>query len=81
MNNFIKSTDLSGESNQLILVIDDKDAEVTPQMVKSLTEDMIQVIAKHIQIDRSKVKINLTSEQSVKKIVIYIPVVNIPRGK
>ncbi|MTV50921.1 hypothetical protein GJ688_18550 [Heliobacillus mobilis] len=81
MNSFFKTADISDDANQLILVIDDKDAEVTPQMVKALTEDMIQAISKHIDIDRSKVKVSLSAEQNLKKIVIYIPVVNIPRGK
>ncbi|MBM7866911.1 hypothetical protein GTO89_04690 [Heliobacterium gestii] len=81
MSNFFKSTDLSSDSNQLILVIDDKDAEVTPQFVKALSQDMVDTIAKHIEIDRSKVKINLSAEKNIKKIVIYIPIVNIPRGR
>ncbi|MZP29840.1 hypothetical protein GTO91_08985 [Heliobacterium undosum] len=81
MNDLFQSTDLSSESNQLILVIEDKGAEITPQLVKSLTDDMIQVIAKYIEIDRSKVKVNLATEQSLKKIVIYIPILNIRRGK
>ncbi|MCW2279498.1 cell division topological specificity factor MinE [Heliophilum fasciatum] len=81
MNSFFKSDDLSNESNQLILVIDDKDAEFTPELVKSLTEDMIKVITKHIVTDRSNVKVSVTSDHTTKKIIFHIPVVNVPRGR
>ncbi|WP_170270506.1 cell division topological specificity factor MinE [Heliorestis acidaminivorans] len=80
MNVVFKESDFLQDPNQLIIFIDDKDAEVTPQLIKAMTEDMIKVISKHIEIDCSKVKVNLSSEQDTKKIIIYIPdVTNIPR--
>jgi cell division topological specificity factor MinE len=78
-NSELFMADFSALSNQLILIIDDKNAEITPQLIKSLTEDMIQVISKHINIDSASVKVSLSAEDDVKKIIIHIPVVTIPR--
>ncbi len=80
MNKFFKedsSKDRAVERLRLVLVHDR--ASVSPGLMESLKEDLIQVISKYMDIDEQTMEVNLTSSERSASLVANIPVKRIRR--
>ncbi len=80
MNNFLdrlagrrepSSAKSAKERLKLVLIHDRTD--VAPGVIEAMRDEIIAVISKHIDIDRDAVRINLTQDQHVSRLVADIP--------
>jgi cell division topological specificity factor len=66
------------ERLQLVLIHDRTD--VPPAVMEILKNEIIDVISKHVDINRAGVEINLTQTQRENRLVANIPLLNAPGG-
>lgn len=71
------SKNIAKERLRLVLVHDR--TSVSPQLLDSLKEDMIQVISGYMEIDKKSMTVNLTSDEKSVALVANIPVIKINR--
>lgn len=71
------SKNIAKERLRLVLVHDR--SNVSPQLLESLKEDMIQVISDYMEIDKNGMTVNLSSDEKSVALVANIPVIKINR--
>lgn len=71
------SKNIAKERLRLVLVHDR--SSVSPQLLESLKEDMIQVISDYMEIDKMGMTVNLSSDEKSVALVANIPVIKINR--
>ncbi len=71
------SKNIAKERLRLVLVHDR--SNVSPQLLDSLKEDLIDVINKYMEIDRQNVEVNLNSDDHSVALVANIPVLKLKR--
>lgn len=72
------SKDIAKERLRLVLVHDR--ANVSPQLMEILKDDMIRVISNYMEINEKEMEINLTNTNSSVALVANIPVNRMKRG-
>ncbi|MFY9174319.1 MAG: cell division topological specificity factor MinE [Peptococcia bacterium] len=71
------SKNIAKERLRLVLVHDR--SNVSPQLLDSLKEDLIDVINNYMEIDRQNVEVNLNSDDHSVALVANIPVLKLKR--
>ena len=71
------SKNVAKERLRLVLVHDR--ANVSPQLLESLKEDLIKVISNYMEIDENSLEVNLDSSDDSVALVANIPVVRMKR--
>lgn len=71
------SKNIAKERLRLVLIHDR--ADISPQMLNSLKEDLIKVISNYMEIDESALEVNLSQEDREVALVANIPVVRMKR--
>ncbi|MHB8170634.1 MAG: cell division topological specificity factor MinE [Thermincolia bacterium] len=71
------SKNVAKERLRLVLVHDR--ANVSPQLLESLKEDLIKVISNYMEIDENSLEVNLDSSDNSVALVANIPVVRMKR--
>jgi len=71
------SKNVAKERLRLVLVHDR--ANVSPQLLESLKEDLIKVISNYMEIDENALEVNLDSSDNTVALVANIPVLRMKR--
>lgn len=71
------SKNIAKERLRLVLVHDR--TSVSPQLLESLKEDMIQVISDYMEIDRKGMTVDLNSDDKSVALIASIPIIKINR--
>ncbi len=64
---------------KLVLIHDRTD--VSPAIIEEIKDEIIAVISRHVDIDRSGVEIKLTQEENESRLVADIPLLRNPRRR
>ena len=72
------SKDIAKERLRLVLVHDR--TSISPQLLETLKNEMIQVISKYMEIDESALEVNLDSNGNTVALVANIPVKGMKRA-
>src|SRR5512136_1607562 len=72
-----KSADTAKERLQFVLAHDRSD--ITPETLSILKDEIVNVISRHVEIDREHVEVTITTAANISRLVANIPVVN-PRA-
>lgn len=72
------SKDIARERLRLVLVHDR--ANVSPQMMEVLKDDMIKVISNYMEINEREMEITLTNDESSVALVASIPIERVKHG-
>ncbi|MFN8497537.1 MAG: cell division topological specificity factor MinE [Anaerolineae bacterium] len=67
------SSTVAKERLQVVLTTDR--SNISPALLETLKDDIVASISQHVEIDRSGIKITLSSERSYQRLVADIPVV------
>ena len=62
-----------------IVLIHDR-TDISPQLLNSLRDEIVQVLTKYMDIDREKIEIDLDRDEKAVALVANIPVLRIKRG-
>ena len=62
-----------------IVLIHDR-TDISPQLLDSLRDEIVQVLTKYMDIDREKIEIDLDRDEKAVALVANIPVLRIKRG-
>lgn len=73
----VSSKNVAKERLRLVLVHDR--ADVSPQLLESLKEDLIKVISNYMEIDEGGLEVNLDTSDNTVALVANIPVVRMKR--
>ncbi|MDR2137007.1 MAG: cell division topological specificity factor MinE [Synergistaceae bacterium] len=76
-NNASSSAQIAKERLRLVLIHDRTD--ISPQLLENLRVEMISVLTKYMEIDESKIEMDLGRENNSVALVANIPVVRIKR--
>lgn len=71
------SKNVAKERLRLVLVHDR--ADVSPQLLESLKEDLIKVISNYMEIDETALEVNLDTSDNTVALVANIPVIRMKR--
>jgi len=71
------SKNIAKERLRLVLVHDR--SNISPQLLESLKEDMVDVITNYMEIDRNNMEVNLSSDDNSVTLVANIPVIKLKR--
>lgn len=63
-----------------IVLIHDR-TDISPQLLDSLRDEIVDVLAKYMDIDMKKIEIDLDHDENAVALVANIPILNIKRGK
>ncbi len=63
-----------------IVLIHDR-TDISPQLLDNLRDEIIDVLAKYMDIDTRKIEINLDHDDNAVALVANIPILRIRRGK
>ncbi len=63
---------------QLVLVQDRMN--ITPEVLESLKNDLIEAIGRHLEIDKGAMEVSFSKEDDKVAIIANIPVLNCPRN-
>lgn len=74
----VSSKNVAKERLRLVLVHDR--ADVSPQLLDDLKEDLIKVISNYMEIDESALEVNLDTSDNTVALVANIPVVRMKRN-
>jgi cell division topological specificity factor len=77
-NSSASSAQTAKERLQLVLIHDRTD--ISPAIMEVLRDEIIEVISKHVDIDRNLVEINLTQNQRENRLIANIPLLSAPSG-
>ncbi len=66
--------------DRLRLVLVHDRASLSPRLIDSLKEDLIQVISKYMEIDEEGLEVALDQEEDTMALIANIPVRNVRRG-
>ncbi|PKM47137.1 MAG: cell division topological specificity factor MinE [Firmicutes bacterium HGW-Firmicutes-8] len=75
--NSSSSKNVAKERLRLVLVHDR--ADVSPQLLEELKEDLIKVISNYMEIDESALEVNLDTSDNMVALVANIPVIRMKR--
>ncbi len=67
----VSSRDIAKKRLQLVLVHDR--ANISPGLLETIKDEIIQVISRHIEIDQSAVRVNFTQDGRENRLVADIP--------
>jgi cell division topological specificity factor len=73
----VSSKNVAKERLRLILVHDR--ADVSPQLLEALKEDLIKVISNYMEIDENALEVNLDTSDKTVALVANIPVIRMKR--
>ncbi len=73
------SSQVAKQRLQLVLVHDR--ANISPGLLEKIKDDIINVISRHIEIDRSNVRVSFTQQGSQSRLVADIPLGGNTRGR
>lgn len=73
----VSSKNVAKERLRLILVHDR--ADVSPQLLEELKEDLIKVISNYMEIDEKSIEVNLDTSDNTVALVANIPVLKMKR--
>ena len=73
------SAQTAKERLQFVLIHDRTD--ISPAVMEAMKDEIISVISKHVNIDRSAVEINLTQDQRENRLVANIPLLPASNGR
>ena len=73
----ISSKNVAKERLRLVLVHDR--ADMSPQLIEDLKEDLIKVISNYMEIDENALEVNLDSSNNTVALVANIPVLRMKR--
>lgn len=73
----VNSKDVAKDRLRLVLVHDR--ANISPQVLEALKEDLIKVINRYMEIDQSSLEVSLSAEDGSMALVANIPVLGIRR--
>jgi len=73
----VSSKNVAKERLRLVLVHDR--ADISPQLLESLKEDLIKVISNYMEIDEGALEVNLDTSDNTVALVANIPVVRMKR--
>lgn len=74
----VASKKVAKERLRLVLVHDR--ADLSPQILESLKEDLIRVISDYMEIDRNSLEVSLSNEKDTVALVCNIPVLRLKRA-
>ena len=63
-----------------IVLIHDR-TDISPQLLESLREEIVDVLTKYMEIDTQKIEIDLDHDEHEVALVANVPVLRIKRGK
>ena len=63
-----------------IVLIHDR-TDISPQLLDNLRDEIVNVLAKYMDIDTSKIEIDLDHDDNAVALVANIPILRIKRGK
>jgi len=72
------SANVAKERLQLVLAHDRTD--LTPEILERLKDEIVNVISKHIEIDRSRVHVSISRSDRTQRLVADIPLVGTRRA-
>lgn len=72
------SREVARERLELVLGYDR--AKISPQLLETLKDELINVISQYVEIDRDRVEINLTQDRRQGRLVATIPLRSGRRG-
>lgn len=67
-------------SDRLRIVLIHDRTDISPQLLNSLRDEIVQVLTKYMDIDREKIEIDLDRDEKAVALVANIPVLRIKRG-
>ena len=73
------SRDKAKDRLKIVLIHDRTD--ISPQLLDSLRDEIVQVLTKYMDIDTKKIEIDLDHDEHEVALVANIPVLRIKRGK
>ena len=73
------SKQIAKDRLKLVLIHDRTD--VSPAIIEEIKDEIIAVISRHVDIDRSGVEIKLTQEENESRLVADIPLLRNPRRR
>lgn len=73
----VSSKNVAKERLRLVLVHDR--ADMSPQLIDSLKEDLIKVISNYMEIDEGALEVNLDTSDNTVALVANIPVIRMKR--
>lgn len=74
-----RSANTAKERLQLVLIHDRTD--LSPGLLENLRDELIAVISRHVEVDRSSVRLEMTSEGREQRLVADIPLKNAYRRR
>jgi cell division topological specificity factor len=74
-----RSADSAKERLQLVLIHDR--SGLAPGKLETLKDEIIDVISRHVEIDKAGVEINLTKEREQQRLVADIPLIPVNRRR
>jgi len=75
----VASAQTAKERLQLVLVHDRTD--ISPAVIDVIKDEIIQVISRHVDINRDEVEISLSQDQRENRLVANIPLLTAPGGR
>ena len=72
------SSQVAKDRLKIVLIHDRTD--ISPQLLNSLRDEIVQVLTKYMDIDTQKIEINLGEDENAVALVANIPVLRIKRG-
>jgi cell division topological specificity factor len=73
------SRTVAKERLQLVLVHDR--VQLTPQMLQTLKDELIEAISRYVEIDRNGVEISISQDQRESRLVANIPIAGAKGGR
>ena len=83
LSRFFGSREASGSvaKSRLQMVLTHDRSDISPGLIAEIKDDIIEVIAKRLEIDRENVVVNLTTTQRESRLVAEIPIQSNGRRK
>lgn len=75
----ISSKEIAKERLKLVLIHDR--TSISPEIIEEIKEEIIQVISKHLEIDRSGMDFSLEGEENSMALIASIPIKGMKRHK
>ncbi|MBQ7577557.1 MAG: cell division topological specificity factor MinE [Synergistaceae bacterium] len=72
------SAKIAKDRLQIVLMHDRRD--ISPQLLDNLREEIVSVLTKYMDIDKTKIEIDLDHERETTALIANIPVLKIKRG-
>lgn len=76
-----EETSAKKASDRLRIVLIHDRTDISPQLLNSLRDEIVDVLTKYMDIDTEKIEIDLDRDEKAVALVANIPVIRIKRGK